>query len=454
MKKHTIILLGTVSLLAIGYLLMANYYSTHFFPNTKILGFDVSGKKTEEADSFIITELNSEYSLYVKERNNFGEVINGTDIDYQVEINTDPILKGQEPIKWIMNMNNDKSYELEYAHSFNKDKLMEQVESLSAMQPENMINPENAYISEYMPGIGFQIIEEKAGTQIVKDKACEAISEAATQAKKEVNLDENGCYIEPDETKESESLNEMLERLNKVASSSISYKIGDSIKVLNSDIFYQWIITDESGNISLNQDMVKEYVTTLAKETDTAYTKRDFKTTSGSTVKVEGPYGYRIDKEAESEQLMNEILSGTQEEREPVYSMIGASREGSDYGNTYVEIDLTNQIVYLYVDGQLIQSSKCVTGNVAKGHTTPPGIYPLTYKQKDAVLRGPGYASPVKFWMPFNGGIGLHDASWRSSFGGNIYKTNGSHGCINLPYDMAKTLYENVYKGMPIICYN
>ena len=149
-------------------------------------------------------------------------------------------------------------------------------------------------------------------------------------------------------------------------------------------------------------------------------------------VNVEGPYGYRIDKEAEAEQLKDEILSGTQTEREPIYSMVGASREENDYGNTYVEIDLTNQMVYLYVGGDLIQSSKCVTGNITKGHTTPP----------------------VKFWMPFNGGIGLHDASWRSSFGGNIYKTNGSHGCVNLPYDMAKTLYENVYKGMPIICYN
>ena len=119
-----------------------------------------------------------------------------------------------------------------------------------------------------------------------------------------------------------------------------------------------------------------------------------------------------------------------------------------------MEIDLTNQKVYLYVNGNLVKSSSCVTGNVSKGHTTPPGIYPMTYKQLDAVLRGPGYASPVKYWMPFNGGIGLHDASWRSSFGGTIYKTNGSHGCVNLPYEMAKTIYENAYAGMPVICYN
>ncbi len=95
-----------------------------------------------------------------------------------------------------------------------------------------------------------------------------------------------------------------------------------------------------------------------------------------------------------------------------------------------------------------------MSGNVSRGHTTPAGLYSLTYKQRDAVLKGEGYASPVKYWMPFNGGIGFHDASWRSSFGGSIYKTGGSHGCVNMPYAAAKELYENVYAGMPVICYN
>ena len=92
-----------------------------------------------------------------------------------------------------------------------------------------------------------------------------------------------------------------------------------------------------------------------------------------------------------------------------------------------------------------------VTGNVSSGHTTPSGIYSLKYKQRDAVLRGQGYASPVTFWMPFNGGIGMHDAGWRSEFGGNIYKTNGSHGCINSPYALAKSIFDNIEEGS-LVC--
>ncbi len=117
-------------------------------------------------------------------------------------------------------------------------------------------------------------------------------------------------------------------------------------------------------------------------------------------------------------------------------------------------MNLTAQHMFLYVDGNKVMESDFVSGNVARGFATPPGIFGIMYKQRDAVLRGPGYASPVRFWMPFNGGIGFHDANWRGQFGGSIYRTNGSHGCVNMPYEAAKTLFENIYTGMPVICYN
>ena len=137
-----------------------------------------------------------------------------------------------------------------------------------------------------------------------------------------------------------------------------------------------------------------------------------------------------------------------------MYAKKGASYSGADYGNTYAEVNLTAQHLFFYQDGKKVLESDFVSGNVRKNHTTPPGIFGLSYKQKDAVLKGEGYASPVDFWMPFNGGIGFHDASWRSSFGGTIYKTNGSHGCINMPYARAKELYNLVYPNVPVICYN
>ena len=114
---------------------------------------------------------------------------------------------------------------------------------------------------------------------------------------------------------------------------------------------------------------------------------------------------------------------------------------------------MTNQYLWFYKNGELIAQGDVVTGNVSRGNATPQGTYILNYKQKDATLKGAGYSSNVKYWMPFNCNIGIHDASWRWSFGGNIYKSDGSHGCVNAPEYLAKKIYENIEPGTPIICY-
>ena len=109
--------------------------------------------------------------------------------------------------------------------------------------------------------------------------------------------------------------------------------------------------------------------------------------------------------------------------------------------------------MWFYKEGKVIAEGGVVTGDPRKGYSTLKGTYMINYKQKDAVLRGPGYEAKVNYWMPFNGNIGIHDASWRSSFGYNIYQNNGTHGCVNSPLSLAKKIYENIEAGTPVICY-
>ena len=59
----------------------------------------------------------------------------------------------------------------------------------------------------------------------------------------------------------------------------------------------------------------------------------------------------------------------------------------------------------------------------------------------------------MTYWMPFAGNVGIHDASWRSEFGGNLYLWEGSHGCVNVPYDKAAGIYANIEVGMPVVVY-
>ena len=177
----------------------------------------------------------------------------------------------------------------------------------------------------------------------------------------------------------------------------------------------------------------------------------------GSTITLsKGDFGWKLDEEKMTQLLLSEAqASDVSRFITPVWSHKGVSFEaGNDIGDSYVEIDLTNQKVWLYKDGKKLAATECVTGTYGTDRQTPGGVYSIYYRQSPAVLRGPGYASPVQYWMAFNGGIGLHDANWRSTFGGDIYKTNGSHGCVNLPTEAAKKIYTETYIGYPVVCYN
>ena len=205
----------------------------------------------------------------------------------------------------------------------------------------------------------------------------------------------------------------------------------------------------------MDESQITAYIRSLAKKYNTAYGSRKMKTSYGKSVTISGgPYGWRMNEAKEAAAVLEIIKNGEQQTREPEYLQKAASHGEYDYGDTYVEINLTAQHLFFYKDGKLLVEADFVSGNSAKGWATPAGTYPLTYKERNATLNGENYSTPVSYWMPFNGNIGLHDADWRSSFGGTIYKTNGSHGCINLPPSAAKKIYENISAGDPVLCYH
>ena len=212
-------------------------------------------------------------------------------------------------------------------------------------------------------------------------------------------------------------------------------------------------------NVTFDEEAVKAYIQTLADKYNTKGKARTFTTASGNTVTVEGGgYGWRIDQEAEYNALTANIKNGETVTREPEYSSRAATHDTNDFGSTYAEVDLSNQQMYFIKDGQVVLQTGVVTGNPNRGNATPQGTYSLAYKALNQVLRGEKkpdgtyeYETPVKFWMPFNGGIGFHDATWQSSFGGSRYQSHGSHGCVNMPYDKAAQLYDLISAGTPVI---
>ena len=239
-----------------------------------------------------------------------------------------------------------------------------------------------------------------------------------------------------------------------LAGVTVTYQFGDQSEVLDNDRILSWLQEKEDGSVAIDEQQAKAFVKELAEKYDTAYTTRTFHTTGGRDIQIaQGDYGWRIDQEAETKHLLELLAAKQSATCEPIYAQTAAVHAKNDWGTTYVEVSLTDQYLWLYKDGHCILESYFVSGNPTRGHATPKGIYGLTYKTRDATLSGEGYDSKVKYWMPFNRNVGLHDAPWRKTFGGQIYRNNGSHGCINLPPANAAKIYENVDKNTPVIVY-
>lgn len=114
-------------------------------------------------------------------------------------------------------------------------------------------------------------------------------------------------------------------------------------------------------------------------------------------------------------------------------------------------VDISDQTVKFYENNKVTFESDVVTGKPST--PTHVGFFEIKDKKHKAILRGPGYASPVNDFAPFDNGIGFHDATWRneSDFGGNTYLTNGSHGCVNMKKDDAPVLMEKLEIGSKVL---
>ena len=224
-------------------------------------------------------------------------------------------------------------------------------------------------------------------------------------------------------------------------------------EVVNHEQINQWVYIDENADVQVDHDKLQEWINSMTDKYSSSKMNMDFTTTSGSVIKLNVPVsGETIDANALFEDVLQCLTDKVSGERDVPYTE-SASGISKNFGGNYVEVDLTNQKLYLYKNSELLMSSNIVSGSVSQSHMTPTGVYKVYSMEKNTVLRGADYASPVSFWMPFNGGVGFHDATWRSSFGGTIYQYNGSHGCINMPYEKAKTLYNNISTGYYVVVY-
>jgi len=451
-----------LAMLLIAYGLIAIYYESHFLPNTTINGFDCSNYEVGEAAEFISNQT-QDYKLKVTGRvNENGETgllgeIRAEDIKL-ITVGTysavEFMLKQQNSLLWIESlMGKNHHHSLVQRVDCDVAFLEWSIENWEVFQ--QMVEPRDAYIGEYSEeDNAYTIIPEDVGNHLDVQEAIDYIKAAIFAQETELNLEDMNCYKQASVTADDKVLKRKIDTINQWLSAKVTYDWNGMEVIVDSELIREWT-SFENGEPKLDEEAVGAFVAKMAEERDTYGKKRNFMTSLGVEKTLpSGAYGWKTDKEGETEALIQLIYEGTTTEREPLYICKGRQKGMNDIGSSYVEADLTNQHLYLYYQGNLVLETDFVSGIMTDpGCVTPYGVFGLTYKTTNAVLRGEDYETPVFYWMPFHGNFGMHDATWRTEFGGDIYLTNGSHGCLNLPLDSAKTIYEYVSTGFPIICY-
>lgn len=459
-KKRRKIALIVLLVLAVAYGGASVFFLGHFYPNTTINGTSFSLRSVSQVQDYMEQEVKN-YVLTMKESDGGTETIEGEAIslEYVRDDSLKKLIEKQNPFLWITGLWKKQEIVAPIGVEYNKASLAAAIDGLDCMADENQIPSESA--KPEFTGEKFEITPEKIGTALNKEVFADTILKAINGFQSEVDLVEEGCYILPKFTEDSPEVAEAMDKMNSELGAEITLDLNPYTEVVDSAVIAQWITVDDNMQVTFNQDAVRTYVAELAEKYDTYGKPRTFVTGSGNTVQVEGgSYGWLLDQEAEYNALIANIQNAEVITREPNYSRRGATHEVNDYGKTYAEVDLTAQHMYYFKDGQMVMQCDVVTGNPNKGNATPQGVYSLAYKARDQVLRGKKkedgtyeYESPVAYWMPFNGGIGFHDASWQSAFGGTRYQVYGSHGCINMPPASAGELYNYIEAGVPVICH-
>jgi len=455
-KKKKICLLAVcifIGVLLCLYLGGIFYFQNRFFPKTFINGTNFSNMKTEEVEE-VLSEDAVSYTLTIIDENNKEYIMpDEYNLVYVPNGEVQDTKACQNSYLWFLSLFNNKEYNVTLKTTYEQNKLKERLDELQIIQDVKVVEAEDAYI-EFADN-RYEIIAEVIGRSLDKEELYKDIFASIGTGQSELNLADYQIYDTPEVTSEDESLVAELTNLNKIINLTITYQFSSQERVLEGAAIKDWVDISEDDEITVNRNYVYEYVLSLAKEFNTFGTNREFTTTSGKTIVIEGgDYGWIINKDAETDALVEIIKSGESVTREPLYEAVAATHDGIDTGNpdTYVEIDLTNQHLWYYMDGVMRVESDIVSGTKTKTPTRE-GTFAVMFKKTDYTLVGETYSRPVDYFIAFYTDVGLHDASWRTAFGGSLYLNGGSHGCINMPHDKVAQIYQLITEGTVVYCY-
>lgn len=466
-KKPVLICGIVVLVLLIVYLAGMLYYNDKFLNGTMVNGSDVGGMTLQKANDQLSKKVNGQ-SLKLIFNDGQSEVLQSAQlgVSYNKDNSLNQLMKNQNKWAWFIGFFKNEKNTLTDLIQISDENLTNGIASMEHAKEENQIAPTDAYI-QYKDG-SFSIIEETLGSKFNIEELVKNIKVALSEGKQQLDVTKANGYVKPQVYKDDQDLNNQLKAANEYCLSAITYTTPKGKEIaLDGSTLITWLSKQDDGSYTKDESVFKEKLTAFVKELASQYNSigatRTFTGKDGQSHTVSGgTYGFRVSTDSEVSALLKMINENKSENnRIPKHTGQLPSGENGGLGTTYLEINITKQHLWFVKDGSVVLESDFVSGKESDPtRLTPSGTYYIYNKERNRVLRGTKqpngkyeYESPVSYWMPFNKGIGLHDASWRSTFGRDIYINSGSHGCINLPTGFAGSLYSQIYVNLPVVVY-
>lgn len=459
-KKRTVVwisLFAAVLLLTVGgYSAGIGYFAEKFLPNTYINKIEVSGTTPEQASAYLQQEALKE-TITLEEN---GQVIGQIELsELNPEITSATIIEdyyqSQSPNTWLASHFNSTDFSLSIKDYIEVDSLAVQTALEKYIDNTERLEPVDARI-DYSKSEGYHTIEEQAGTQINLQEVAQDIQADIGGGNQTVELSE--YYQTPELTLEDERLVTVMDKINTTVNQDLTIEVMDQSVKVTKDQIEDWMYFDGRNQLVFDYDSIYEWLGTLNEEYATYRKPHIFESTLQGTVEVPGgTYGWSINRE-ETTAVLQESLANQSGVAQAIIDGGGFAGIEDDY----IEVDLTYQVMYVYIDGVLQLETDIVSGNTLTEPPSPtiPGTYAVWNKESPSVLRetnaqtGVAYEQPVTYWLPFDDtGQGIHDANWQSNFGGDVYLYYGSQGCINTPPGVMAQVYELAYVGIPVVVF-
>lgn len=458
MKKVIISALSIVLILLLGYGFGIYHYAEKFQPNTKIGQVDVSNMTLAEAKEAVEQNLVNQEVEITENGKSLGKFAMK---DLNPKLDTidqlQKIYNAQNPNLWLFSYFKGQHFDGDTLKNIDiDDKVLNQA-LLKAGLDNSERTPASDATIDYNESKGYYVVDAKEGNQVDLTQLKEAIASQLQDGQQKIEV--NQYYMQPTLTADDESIQNTMKQIDEATSTKITLTIDGHDEVIPQKEIEKWIYFDGSNQIVYDETLIQEFLKTYNDQYATFLKERTFKSTLRGEVTVQpGTLGWSIDREAEAAQIAQDLYKGEDVKRDPAIAGTGYGNNGNDIGDTYVEIDVLNQTMFIYKDGQEVLQTPIVTGQI--GTDTVPGAYSVWDKEENAELKGYNprtqrdYVQPVAYWMPFDDtGQGIHDANWQSNFGGNTYQVSGSLGCINTPPDIMPEVFAAVELGTPVIVF-